>query len=65
MIQEKLDIIITFGDEAEQYVRYFSDYWPSFESAGVFIQDRRALTFNWTRKLYFSKLGRKFREYSN
>jgi len=38
MIQEKLDIIITFGDEAEpQYVRYFSDYWPSFESAGVFI----------------------------
>ncbi len=38
MEQEKLDIIITFGDEAEpQYVRYFSDYWPSFESAGVFI----------------------------
>ena len=38
MEQEKLDIIVTFGDEAEpQYVRYFSDYWPSFESAGVFI----------------------------
>ena len=38
MKEEKLDIIITFGDEAEpQYVRYFSDYWPSFESAGVFI----------------------------
>jgi Xaa-Pro aminopeptidase len=38
MQKEKLDIIITFGDEAEpQYVRYFSDYWPSFETAGVFI----------------------------
>jgi Xaa-Pro aminopeptidase len=38
MLDEKLDIIITFGDEAEpQYVRYFSDYWPSFETAGVFI----------------------------
>ncbi len=38
MHQEKLDMIITYGNEAEpQYVRYFSDYWPSFESAGVFI----------------------------
>jgi Xaa-Pro aminopeptidase len=38
MRAEKLDIVITFGDEAEpQYVRYFSDYWPSFETAGVFI----------------------------
>lgn len=38
MKKENLDVIITFGDEAEpQYVRYFSDYWPSFESAGVFI----------------------------
>ena len=38
MAEEKLDILITFGDEAEpQYVRYFSDYWPSFETAGVFI----------------------------
>ncbi|NLJ39209.1 MAG: hypothetical protein GX432_10660, partial [Candidatus Atribacteria bacterium] len=37
MKKENLDVIITFGDEAEpQYVRYFSDYWPSFESAGVF-----------------------------
>lgn len=35
---EKLDAVITFGNEAEpQYVRYFSDYWPSFETAGVFI----------------------------
>ena len=38
MLGEKLDLIVTFGDEAEpQYVRYFSDYWPSFETAGVFI----------------------------
>ena len=38
MAAEGFDIIITFGDEAEpQYVRYFSDYWPSFETAGVFI----------------------------
>lgn len=38
MALEKFDVIITFGDEAEpQYVRYFSDYWPSFETAGVFI----------------------------
>lgn len=38
MIEEKLDIVMTFGNETEpQYVRYFSDYWPSFETAGVFI----------------------------
>lgn len=33
-----LDILITYGNEAEpQYVRYYSDYWPSFESACVLI----------------------------
>ena len=33
-----LDLIITYGNEAEpQYVRYFADFWPSFESAGVFV----------------------------
>ena len=38
MQQKDLDIIITFGNESEpQYVRYFTDYWPSFETAGVFI----------------------------
>jgi Xaa-Pro aminopeptidase len=38
MSKERLDLVVTFGDEAEpQYVRYFSDYWPSFETAGVFI----------------------------
>ncbi len=32
------DIIIAYGNEAEpQYVRYYSDYWPSFETAGVLI----------------------------
>lgn len=33
-----LDALLTFGNEAEpQFVRYFSDYWPAFESAGVLI----------------------------
>lgn len=41
MQKERLDLLITFGDEAEpQYVRYFSDYWPSFETAGVFVPSR-------------------------
>ena len=27
-----------YGNEAEpQFVRYFSNYWPSFETAGVLI----------------------------
>ena len=38
MAQENFDVIITFGGESEpQYVRYLSDYWPSFETAGVFV----------------------------
>jgi Xaa-Pro aminopeptidase len=33
-----LDALVTFGNEAEpQFVRYFSDYWPAFETAGVLI----------------------------
>lgn len=33
-----LDILLAYGNEAEpQYVRYYSDYWPSFESAMVMI----------------------------
>ena len=33
-----LDILLTYGNEAEpQYVRYYSNYWPSFESAMVLI----------------------------
>ena len=28
---ENYDFILCYGNEAEpQYVRYFSDYWPSF-----------------------------------
>lgn len=36
MKQEGIDLLLAYGNEAEpQYVRYYSDYWPSFESAGV------------------------------
>ena len=32
------DLILSYGNEAEpQYCRYFSNYWPSFETAGVLI----------------------------
>lgn len=38
MRKEGLDILFAYGNEAEpQNVRYYSDYWPSFESAGVVI----------------------------
>ncbi len=38
MAKEDYDAILCYGNEAEpQYVRYFSDYWPSFETAGVLI----------------------------
>jgi len=38
MAQEGFDILLSYGNEAEpQFVRYFSDYWPSFETAGVLI----------------------------
>ncbi len=38
MIEEGYDYLLCFGNEAEpQFVRYFSDYWPSFETAGVLI----------------------------
>lgn len=40
MKKEGYDFILAYGNEAEpQYVRYFSDYWPSFETAGVLIPD--------------------------
>jgi Xaa-Pro aminopeptidase len=33
-----LDALFTFGSEAEpQNVRYLSDYWPAFETAGVLV----------------------------
>ncbi|GHU75646.1 peptidase M24 [Clostridia bacterium] len=38
MKAEGFDAILAYGNEAEpQYARYFSDYWPSFETAGVLI----------------------------
>ena len=38
MQEQKIDLLLAYGNEAEpQYVRYFSDYWPSFETAGVLI----------------------------
>ena len=38
MAKEGFDILLSYGNEAEpQFVRYFSDYWPSFETAGVLI----------------------------
>ena len=38
MKQEGYDLLLCYGNEAEpQFVRYFSNYWPSFETAGVLI----------------------------
>lgn len=38
MQAEGFDLILCYGNEAEpQFVRYFSNYWPSFETAGVLI----------------------------
>ena len=38
MEKDGYDLILSYGNEAEpQYVRYFSAYWPSFETAGVLI----------------------------
>ncbi len=38
MAKKGLDALITFGNEAEPAnIRYLSDYWPAFETAGVII----------------------------
>ena len=38
MKREGYDLLLCYGNEAEpQFVRYFSAYWPSFETAGVLI----------------------------
>lgn len=39
LMQDKgYDFVLAYGNEAEpQYVRYLSDYWPSFETAGVLV----------------------------
>jgi len=36
MIEQGVDLMFVFGNEAEpQFVRYLSDYWPSFETAAI------------------------------
>lgn len=41
MKKEGYDLILCYGNEAEpQFVRYFSSYWPSFETAGVLIAQK-------------------------
>ena len=38
MQREGYDVLLSYGNEAEpQYCRYFCNYWPSFETAGVLI----------------------------
>ena len=35
-----IDILLTYGNETEpQFVRYYSDYWPYFEIAGVMMAE--------------------------
>lgn len=36
MADQDVDVLLAYGNEAEpQFSRYYSDYWPSFESCGV------------------------------
>lgn len=38
MKRDGIELFLAYGNEAEpQYVRYLSDYWPSFETAGVLV----------------------------
>lgn len=38
MEEQGLHLLLAYGNEAEpQYIRYYSNYWPSFETAGVLI----------------------------
>ena len=38
LAESGLDALLTFGNEAEPaFVRYLSDYWPAFETAGVLV----------------------------
>jgi Xaa-Pro aminopeptidase len=61
---ERLDAVITFGNEAEpQYVKYFSNYWPSFETAGVFIpRDGDACLLIGPESLTFSRAWSRIRD---
>lgn len=41
MAKDGFDYVLAYGNEAEpQYVRYLSDYWPSFETAGVLVSKK-------------------------
>ena len=41
VVRAGLDAVLVFSTESEPAgVRYFSDYWPSFETAGVLIPAR-------------------------
>ena len=38
MKKEGIDLLFAYGNEAEpQFIRYYSNFWPSFEMAGVLI----------------------------
>ena len=38
MRDQGIDLLLAYGNEAEpQFLRYLSDYWPSFESGGVLL----------------------------
>ena len=40
LLNEEIDAVLVFSTESEPAgVRYFSDYWPSFETAGVIIRE--------------------------
>jgi Xaa-Pro aminopeptidase len=41
MREKSIDLLLAFSTESEPaYVRYLSDYWPSFETAGVLIPQK-------------------------
>ncbi len=43
MEEQNIDILFSFGNEAEPYYqKYFSNYWPSFESAAVIFGRNRS-----------------------
>lgn len=38
MKRDNVELFLAYGNEAEpQYIRYLSNYWPSFETAGVLV----------------------------
>lgn len=46
MKKDGYDYILAYGNEAEpQCIRYLSDYWPSFETAGVLVPSEASLIF--------------------